>query len=343
VLVDRTLLFDLTDPTSAAANARDAAEAGYSRLYAPETAHDPFLPLALAAGALDAEHEIDLGTNIAVAFARSPMTTAKTAHDLQTLTGGRFVLGLGSQVKGHITRRFSMPWSRPAARMREYILALRTIWDTWEIGSKLDFEGEFYTHTLTAPMFNPAPHGHGAPKVLLAAVGSGMAEVAGEVADGLLCHAFTTASYIRDVTLPAVRAGQARSGRADLPFDLGMPLLLASGPAGVDLQPQVERIRAQLAFYASTPAYLGVLEHHGWGDLHAELHTLSREGRWTEMAGLLPDEVVQEFAVVAQADELADVILARYGDLLTSVNMNVDHVEDPDTWLPVIERLRSTP
>lgn len=337
MLVDRTLLFSLTDPGSAAENARSAAAAGYSRLYAPETSHDPFLPLALAAGAA----EIDLGTNIAVAFARSPMTTAKTAHDLQTLTGGRFVLGLGSQVKGHITRRFSMPWSQPAARMREYIQALRAIWRSWESGGALDFAGEFYTHTLSAPMFNPEPHGHGDPKVLLAAVGSGMAEVAGEVADGLLCHAFTTASYIRDVTLPAVHAGQAKAGRTGVAFDLGMPLLLASAPAGVDLQPQVERIRAQLAFYASTPAYLPVLEHHGWGDLHTDLHTLSREGRWTEMAALLPDEVVTEFAVVAQADDLAGVVIARYGDLLTSINMNVDYVADPDTWLPVIEALRT--
>lgn len=335
MLVDRSLETDLAAPDSARTHAAAAAAAGYSRLYTAETMHDPFLPIALAAGASD----VELGTNIAVAFARTPMTLAKTAHDLQTLTGGRFVLGLGSQVKAHVTRRFSMPWSQPAARMKEYVQALHAIWDCWEEDAPLSFEGEFYTHTLTAPLFNPAPHGHGAPKVLLAAVGPLMCEVAGEVADGVLCHTFTTPSYIESVTLPAVHAGLESAGRPTGGFEVGLPLLVATAAAGVDLTPQVEKIRSQLAFYASTPAYRGVLDHHGWGDLHEELLALSREQRWADMNGLMTDDVLTELCVIAQADELADVILSRYGSVLTSVRLSVPYAEDPDTWEPVIAKL----
>jgi probable F420-dependent oxidoreductase len=337
VIVDRSLELDLTDPTSAARSATNAAAAGYDRLYSAETTHDPFLPVALAAGVSD----IELGTNIAVAFARTPMTTAKTAHDLQTLTGGRFVLGLGSQVKAHVTRRYSMPWSSPAARMREYVLALRAIWDHWEQGTPLNFDGDFYTHTLSAPLFDPAPHGHGDPKVLLAAVGPLMTQVAGEVADGVLCHAFTSASYIEHVTLPAVRVGLDKAQRIEQGFEVGMPLLVATGLPGVDLTPEVERIRSQIAFYASTPAYAGVLEHHGWSDLHAELHTLSREQRWSEMTSLLADDILGEFCVIAQADELADKILERYGHVLTNVRLSVPYADDPAAWGPVIEKLKA--
>ncbi len=336
MLVDRNLDLDLTDPSSASRNAVAAAAAGYDRLYTAETRNDPFLPLALAAGAAD----VELGTNIAVAFARTPMTMAKSAHDLQALTGGRFVLGLGSQVKAHVTRRFSMPWSHPAARMREYVLALRAIWDHWETGAPLAFEGEYYTHTLSAPLFDPGPNGHGAPKVLLAAVGPLMTQVAGEVADGVLCHAFTTASYIENVTLPAVRAGQERAGRPAYGFEVGMPLLIATGLPGADLGPQVEKIRSQIAFYASTPAYLGVLEHHGWEDLHTELLALSKAKRWNDLASRVTDDVLEHFCVIAHADTLADTIRERYGRALTNVRLSVPYADDPRTWLPVIERLR---
>ena len=186
-----------------------ARAAGYDGVWSAELNHDPFLPLARAA---DAAAGMDLGTSIAVAFARSPMTLANTAWDLQALTGGRFLLGLGSQVRAHIERRFSMPWSRPAARMREFILALRAIWASWQDGTKLDFHGEFYTHTLMTPMFDPGPIPEGPPRVLLAAVGEAMTRVAGEVADGLLVHGFTTQRYVREVTLPTLDAGLRRSG-----------------------------------------------------------------------------------------------------------------------------------
>lgn len=335
--VDRSLELSLSDPDSARRTTAAAAAVGYSRLYTAETMHDPFLPIALAAGAAD----VELGTNIAVAFARTPMTLAKTAHDLQTLTGGRFVLGLGSQVKAHVTRRFSMPWSNPAARMKEYIQALHAIWDCWEDGTPLKFEGEFYTHSLTAPLFNPTAHGYGPPKVLLAAVGPLMCEVAGEVADGLLCHTFTTPSYIESVTIPAISKGLAAAGRPETGFEVGLPLLVATGKAGLDLGPQVEKIRGQLAFYGSTPAYRGVLDHHGWGGLHEELLSLSREQRWADMNRLVTDEILTELAVVAQADELADVILARYGSVLTHVRLSVPYAEDPETWEPVIAKLTS--
>ena len=184
--------------------ARHHEKAGYDGLWASESKHDPFLPLLLAAEHTD---RLEVGTAIAVAFARSPMQLAYTAHDLQTYSGGRFVLGLGSQIKPHIERRFAMPWSRPAARMREYVSALRAIWAAWNEGEKLDFRGDFYTHTLMSPFFSPPPAPGGAPQVFVAAVGEAMTRVAGEVADGLLAHGFTTERYLREVTLPTVEAG----------------------------------------------------------------------------------------------------------------------------------------
>src|SRR3954452_21489262 len=186
--------------------AQEAERVGYDGVWSAETSHDPFFPLLLAA-----EHteSIELGTGIAVAFARNPMTLANIGYDLQAFSGGRFMLGLGSQIKAHITRRFSMPWSHPAPRMRELILAMRAIWDAWNNGTKLEFRGDFYTHTLMTPFFDPGPNPFGAPKVFVAAVGERMTEAAGEVADGMIVHAFSTERYIREVTMPAVERGLA--------------------------------------------------------------------------------------------------------------------------------------
>jgi probable F420-dependent oxidoreductase len=192
------------------ARARELEAVGYDGLLTAETAHDPFLPIAIAAGHTE---RIELGTGIAVAFARTPMVTAYVANDLQRASNGRFILGLGSQIKPHIEKRFSMPWSRPAARMREYVLALRAIWASWNEGERLDFRGDFYRHSLMTPFFSPPPNPHGAPKVFLAAVGEKMTEVAGEVADGIIVHGFTTERYVREVTLPAIERGLAKAGR----------------------------------------------------------------------------------------------------------------------------------
>jgi probable F420-dependent oxidoreductase len=281
----------------APAEAAAAKAGGYDGVHSSELNHDPFLLLARAVGGAP---DLEFGTSIAVAFARSPMTVAYSAWDLQALTGGRFTLGLGSQIKAHIERRFSMPWSRPAARMREYVLALRAIWQSWQDEGKLDFDGEFYHHTLMTPAFSPGPLPSGPPRVLIAAVGDAMTRVAGEVADGLIAHGFTTRRYLREVTLPMVRAGLARGGRAEKGFDVVYaPFAALSGR-----RPTPPLARERIAFYAATPSYRGVLELHGWGDLQTSLNALAREGRWQEMGGLIDDEMLGAFAVVAPLDEL---------------------------------------
>jgi probable F420-dependent oxidoreductase len=286
---------------------------GYDGAVTAETSSDPFLPLAIAA-----EHteRIDLMTSIAVAFARSPMTLASTAHDLNSFSQGRFVLGLGSQIRPHITKRFSMPWSQPAARMREFILAMRAIWACWHDGEKLDFRGEFYKHTLMTPMFTPKDVAHGAPRVSLAAVGPLMTEVAGEVADGVIAHAFTTEKYLREVTLPALERGFARSGRKREDFEITCPVFVVSGADDERFEASRRAVAQQIAFYGSTPAYRPVLELHGWGEMQSELNTMSKQGKWVEMGQLITDDVLDTFAVVGRPGEIAPKLLARYGGVV---------------------------
>ncbi len=297
------------------ARARDAEAAGYDAIFSAEISSDPFLPLVLAA-----EHteRIELGTAIAVAFARNPMTLANLGHDLNAYSKGRFTLGLGSQIKPHITRRLSMPWSKPASRMREFILAMRAVWDCWYRGEPLDFRGEFYTHTLMTPMFTPTNVEYGAPRVMLAAVGPRMAEVAGEVADGVIAHAFTTPRYMREVTLPAVEAGLARSGRGREAFEVSCPSFVVTGSDEQSFEASKVATRQQVAFYGSTPAYRPVLDLHGWGALQEELGVLSKRGEWVEMGNRIPDEVLGEFAIVAEPGELPARLEERFGGLLDS-------------------------
>ncbi|MFJ3802720.1 LLM class F420-dependent oxidoreductase [Streptomyces sp. NPDC090088] len=321
--------------------ARHHEKTGYDGLWASESKHDPFLPLLLAA-----EHtgRLEVGTAIAVAFARSPMQLAYTAHDLQSYSGGRFVLGLGSQIKPHIERRFAMPWSRPAARMREYVSALRAIWAAWNEDERLDFRGDFYTHTLMSPFFSPPPAVGGAPKVFVAAVGEAMTRVAGEVADGLLAHGFTTERYLREVTLPTVEAGLAKSGRNRADFALSHLLLTATGRTEEEMARAVAGTRQQIAFYGSTPAYRGVLELHGWGELGDELHALStsrREDKWEAMTALVDDEVLDTFAVVAEPDRVAGEIRGRYGALVDRVSFYTAYEIDAEVWEPIVRELRT--
>jgi probable F420-dependent oxidoreductase len=287
---------------------RELERAGYDGVATAEIANDPFLPLVLAA---EHSERLELSTSIAVAFARNPMLLAQTAHDLNAWSRGRMILGLGSQIRAHITRRFSMPWSRPAARMREFIQAMQAIWGCWYEGKELAFRGEFYTHTLMTPMFTPAERGFGAPRVFLAAVGPRMSEVAGEVADGLIAHGFTTDRYFRELTLPAVRRGLAASGRSRASFAIQCPVFVASGESEEEIRAACDRVRAQIAFYGSTPAYRGVLELHGWGALQDELNRLSKQGRWAEMGGLVDDEILHAFAVVGTWDEVLSGLRAR--------------------------------
>jgi probable F420-dependent oxidoreductase len=288
-------------PGEAPAQAAAAAASGYDGVVSSELDHDPFLLLARAVGSAP---DLEFGTSIAVAFARSPMTVAHSAWDLQALTGGRFVLGLGSQVKAHIERRFSMPWSHPAPRMREYVLALRAIWRSWTDGGTLDFDGEFYRHTLMTPMFSPGPLASGPPQVQIAAVGDAMTRVAGEVADGLIVHSFTTPRYLREVTLPTLQEGLERAGRTREDVDVVYAPFVVTGTDEKEMAASAAVARERIAFYASTPAYRAVLELHGWGDLQATLNGLAKQGKWQAMGNLIDDDMLGEFAVVAPLAEL---------------------------------------
>ena len=312
--VDGGIGFDLR---KAATQAQELEMLGYDGAWGAETGHDPFLPLLLAA---EQTERLELGTGIAVAFARSPMTTASVSWDLQAYSRGRFNLGLGSQIKAHIEKRFSMPWSHPAPRMREFVAATRAIWASWQEGTKLDFRGDFYQHTLMTPFFNPGPNEYGPPRVFVAAVGERMTEVAGEVADGMLVHGFTTESYLRNITMPAIDRGLARAGRKRGDFQLSYPVFVVVGSSEDELSKAAKGVRQQIAFYGSTPAYRGVLDHHGWGELQPELNTLSKRGAWVEMGDLIDDDMLSTFAVVGEPDAIPGKILARFGDVIDRVN-----------------------
>jgi probable F420-dependent oxidoreductase len=323
---------------SATSMAVEREAQGYDGVWTAETSHDPSLPLLLAS---QATTQVDLGTGIAVAFARSPMTLAQTAWDLQAASQGRFILGLGSQIKPHITRRFSMPWSHPAARMREFILALRAIWGSWTDGTKLDFQGDFYTHTLMTPFFDPGPNPYGHPRVFLAGVGERMTAVAGEVADGFLCHGFTTERYLREVTIPALTKGREAAGKTMEGFELYGPMFLVTGRDEQQMAKAAEGVKGQIAFYGSTPAYRGVLDLHGWGGLQEELTRMSKDGRWKEMGGLIDDEMLEAFAVVAPVDEVGTALRARWGGLLHRLSFYAFADLSTDEWAEVVAQVKA--
>lgn len=321
--------------------ARELEDAGIDSASASEVKADPMLQLTLAAAATE---RIELRTSIVVAFARSPMLLAHQGWMLQELSGGRLTLGLGSQIKPHIERRYSMPWSRPAARMAEYVSAMRAIWDAWRTGDRLDFRGDFYQHTLMTPMFTPTGS-PASPKIYLAAVGERMTKVAGEVADGLLLHAFTTATYAREVTLPAVSAGRAAVGDgAERSFDVVGNGFVVTGRTEEEFARSRTAVAEQIAFYASTPAYRPVLEVHGWGDLGDELHRLSVSqdaARWQMMGTLIGDEVLAEFAVVGTPEEIGPAMRARWGHLSTQYQLNGVGIADKELALQVAAAIRN--
>ena len=312
-------VFGIDDVDAAPNVAAELEAAGFDGVWAIEAAHDPFLQLLRMS---EATSRITLGTNVAVAFARNPLVVATLGHDMQRYSHGRFVLGLGTQVKAHIERRFSMPWSKPTERLREFVHALRAIWDAWATGEPLAFDGEFYTHTLMTPFFSPAPHEYGPPPVYLAGFGPRMTEVAGEVADGFFFHPMATPRYLREVTLPAL----ARHGRD---VTVAGPAFVAVGRNERELAFAVDGVRRQLAFYASTPAYRAVLDLHGWGDLQPELHALVRAGRWDDLPAAIDDEVVAAFAEVGDVATVAAAVRTRFEGLAERVAFYLPYEADP--------------
>jgi probable F420-dependent oxidoreductase len=326
-VVDGTAGGDLAEIDAQVAQAR---RLGLDGVWTTETSHDPFLPLLLAARHAPG---MTVGTAVAVAFARNPMTLAVTANDLHAMSGGRFVLGLGSQVPSHITHRFSMPWSAPAARMREFVLALRAIWASWQTGERLHFKGDFYTHTLMPPLFRPDPNPHGTPSVVLAAVGPRMTKVAAEVADGLLVHSLTSERYFREVTRPQLAGHGPR-------FTVCHPGLVATGVDEPAFTTAVAQVRKQIAFYAATPAYRAVLDLHGWGDLHTELHRLSRRGDWDTMTGLVDDTVLGTFAVVGAPAAAGAEIARRYAHLVDRFTLYTPYDLDEESRATVVAAVR---
>lgn len=320
--------------------ARKAEELGYDFFSSSETKHNPFISAALAA-----EHtkRAQVRTSIALAFARSPMDTAYMAWDLQSLSGGRFQLGLGSQVRGHIVRRFNMPWGRPAARMREYIMALRSVWRSWQNREKVDFKGDFYNFNLMPPFFTPEPIEHPDIKIYIAAVNANMLQVAGEVCDGVLLHSFGTFKYIREVVMPNLQKGADKAGRSLADIDINGGGYIITGPNEEHIQKSRQEVKNAISFYASTRSYAPVMNAHGWNDTAQKLYRMSVEGKWPEMGAQITDEMLDEFAIVGGYDEIIDKVKATYGPFASSLSFSipVNSGEDEETLKDMIARLQA--
>ena len=328
----------LEDPRDARSLYPQLEEIGYDGVFSFEAKHDPFLPLAVAAEHTNA---LRLGTAIAIAFARNPMNLANLAYGIQNITGGRFFLGLGSQVRPHIQRRFSMPWSKPAARMREIVLAIKAIFDCWEGKAELDFRGEFYRHTLMIPAFNPGPNPFGPPPILTGGFGPLMTEIAGEVADGFIAHPFNSRASLLANTLPALERGLAKSERRLENFEVICATLVVTADEEEEFERVKDAARKQLAFYGSTPAYRPTLEAHGWGELHVELNQMSKRGRWDDMAGLMSDEILESIAVVGPRGEIASKLRERLDGIANGVSLTHNRAPDPAHWADVVADLKA--
>jgi probable F420-dependent oxidoreductase len=299
------------------AAARTVEDAGYDGIITMENKHDAFLPLAVAA---TCTNRVELATSIAIAFARSPMASANLAWDLNEASRGRFMLGLGTQIRAHNEKRFSAPWSPPAPRMREYMQALKAIWRCWKYGEKLHFEGKHYTFTLMTPYFVPEGTGQKLPGVTLAAVGPVMLKVAAEVADGVRLHPFCTPKYVEQTVLPQLAKGFSISGRDRANFEVSGGGFIATGADDATVHEVAEWVRYRIGFYGSTPAYWPVLEAHGYGDLGRKLNRMTKEGKWDELAGEVPDDLLHEFAAIRRHDEIVGRIEARFAHFSDSVS-----------------------
>jgi probable F420-dependent oxidoreductase len=317
-------------------SARVAESLGFAGLWTSETKHDAFLPLAVAA---DETRRIQLGTSVAIAFSRSPMEVAQTAWDLQDLSDGRLILGLGTQVKAHIKRRFSMPWDRPVSRLREYILALRAIWDSFQSEGPLNFEGDFYSHTLMTPFFNPGPIENPEIPIHIAGVNTRLAALAGELCDGFHVHPFHSPEYVGKTVKPAIAEGAKGVGREPEEVELATSVFVITGESAAEVEEQRQKIRAQLAFYASTPTYRTVLEAHGWEGVGEQLGKLARDKHWNEMPGLVTDEMLATFAVEAAPGELGSALRERYANLIDRIALYIPFMpgEKDAFWRTVVE------
>jgi probable F420-dependent oxidoreductase len=321
---------------SAGEAARAAESLGLAGLWTSETRHDAFLPLAIAANETE---KIELGTSVAIAFSRSPMEMAQTAWDLQDLSEGRFILGLGTQVKAHVKRRFSMPWDKPLARLREYIGALRAIWSSFQSDEPLRFEGEFYRHTLMTPFFNPGPIEHPEIPVYIAGVNTGLARLAGELCDGFHVHPFHSPEYIRKTVNPAIAEGAHKESRNPEEVELATSVFVVTGESESEIEEQRKQIRAQISFYASTPTYRTVLEAHGWEEVGERLGRLARNKKWEEMPELITDEMLRAFTVQASPEEVGPALQERYGGLIDRVSLYTPFIpgEKGEFWRVVVE------
>lgn len=307
-----------TDLNNIGASVADLEQRGFSGVTTQENRFNPFLPLAVAA---TQSRTLELRTSVAIAFARSPMASANIGWDLQAASGGRFVLGLGSQVKGHNVRRFSVPWSAPAPRMREYVQSIRAIWDCWQNGSKLDYQGEHYQFSLMTPNFTPDPLPCGLPKIQIAAVGPVMMKVAAEECDGAMLHGFCTRRYLDEVVVPKFEAALAGVGRSRGEFEISGGGFVATGADDAAVADMYEWIRQRVGFYGSTPSYWPVFEVHDLMDLGEKLNDMSKKGQWDQMTAEVPDEVVDLFAAVGRHDQIAGAIKARFGGVVDVVGM----------------------
>jgi probable F420-dependent oxidoreductase len=325
-------------PPALAAVAAEVEELGIDSLWMAETKHDPFVGLAAAAVRTS---RVSVNAGLAVAFARNPMSVAVAANDLQLLSSGRFGLGLGSQMKTHIMRRFGMPWSSPAPRMREFVLAVRAIWRAFETGERLRFRGQFYRHTLMDPFFDPGPNPHGNPPIFLAGVGERMTEVAGEVADGYLAHIVATRRYLESTALPLLRRGRAAAGKTMDGFVLHVTPIVVTGATEAEFAASAQFAREQIAKYAAIPTYSGILECEGLGAVRDEMQQLAAQGRWTEMPALVDDAVLDAFAVVGEPGEIGVKLQERFGHLATSIALYQYSGGSPRELMPAYVRFRA--